>query len=193
MTITHPEMVRKLAKTGTQHLAGLTASSAHNLHMAVGISGEVAELIEVLATPAENNDLLEEFGDVEFYMSGLRAGTGCKYTEPLPHNVGGKVRGIDTLSRDAAVAAGNVLDVVKKEAIYEKPLDFHECQIQMAILDQALGELYQWRGIRRETALVANMEKLAKRYGDDFEYSNEAAQQRADKPADENQYGTQAG
>lgn len=42
----HSEMVRSLAKSGNFIREQLTDHSTHMLHMAVGISGEVGELLE---------------------------------------------------------------------------------------------------------------------------------------------------
>lgn len=110
------KMVLALAKPGEDIIETLTPEKMHLLHMAVGISGEAGELLDAIKKhvvynkPLDVVNVVEELGDLEFYMQGLRSGI-------------------------------NVL---------------------------------------REQTILANMHKLAKRY-EDFEYSDQAAQIRADK------------
>jgi len=116
MNITHPEMVATLAKSGNAIIAELRPETMHLLHMAVGVSGEAGELLDAIkkvsiyCKPVDIENVIEELGDLEFYMEGLRQGLG----------------------------------------------------------------------ITREQTLEANIAKLGKRY-EGFKYSNEAAQNRADK------------
>ena len=114
--IKHNEMVAALAKDGGDIIKELTPETAHNLHMAVGISGEAGELLDAVKKQAiygkeiDRENVIEELGDLEFYMEGLR----------------------------------------------------------------------QQMGITRQETIDANIAKLGKRY-EGFQYSNEAAQKRADK------------
>lgn len=116
MTISHSEMVKALAKPGEQIAEEITPADAHLMHMAVGISGEAGELLDAIKKKViyrkdlDMENVIEELGDLEFYMEGLRQGLG----------------------------------------------------------------------ITREQCLAANIEKLGTRYKN-FEYSNQKAQDRADK------------
>lgn len=116
MEINHADMVRVLAKSGEVILAEMSANQMHLTHMAIGVSGEAGELLDAIKKisiyqkPADRENIVEELGDIEFYLEGLR----------------------------------------------------------------------QELNITREETIEANIAKLGKRY-EGFKYSNEAAQQRADK------------
>lgn len=117
MTISHSDMVRALVKPGEQIAEEINAEDAHLMHMAVGISGEAGELLDAIKKQViyrkelDRQNVIEELGDLEFYMEGLRQGLG----------------------------------------------------------------------VTREQCLQANIDKLGTRYKN-FQYSNEKAQARADKP-----------
>jgi NTP pyrophosphatase (non-canonical NTP hydrolase) len=93
MSITHPELVTVLAKPGQAIVDSLTAENAHILHMAIGISGESGELLDAIKKhvfynkPLDIANVIEELGDLEFYMEGLRQGTGISREEVLEHNI----------------------------------------------------------------------------------------------------------
>lgn len=84
----HADMVTALAK-----LESLTSEMAHNLHMAVGIAGEAGELLDAVKKaaiynkPLDRENVIEELGDLEFYMEGLRQGVGVTRDEVLAHNI----------------------------------------------------------------------------------------------------------
>jgi len=93
MNVTHPELVAALAKPGADIVATLTAEDAHSLHMAVGIAGEAGELLDavkkaaIYRKPIDRENVVEELGDLEFYMEGLRQGLGITRQEVLDHNI----------------------------------------------------------------------------------------------------------
>ena len=93
MNVTHPELVAALAKPGADIVATLTAGDAHSLHMAVGIAGEAGELLDavkkaaIYRKPIDRANVVEELGDLEFYMEGLRQGLGITRQEVLDHNI----------------------------------------------------------------------------------------------------------
>jgi len=76
--------------------------------------------------------------------------------------------------------AGELLDAVKKHAIYNKPLDRENIVEELGDLEFYMEQLRQNVGVTREETLVANMAKLAVRYNG-MKYSDQAAQNRADK------------
>ena len=90
---THTQLVAALAKPGADVLTGLTPESAHLLHMAVGVSGEAGELLDavkkasIYCKPIDRANVIEELGDLEFYMEGLRAGLGITREECLEANI----------------------------------------------------------------------------------------------------------
>ncbi len=91
--ITHPQLVSMLAKPGGKIIADLTPDSAHLLHMAVGVAGESGELLDAIkkatfyCKPLDRENVVEELGDLEFYMEGLRQATGITREEVLAHNI----------------------------------------------------------------------------------------------------------
>jgi len=91
--ITHPELVQALAKYGDTIARELTGDDAHNLHMAVGIAGESGELLDavkkavIYRKPLDRDNVIEELGDLEFYMEGLRSRLGITREETLEANI----------------------------------------------------------------------------------------------------------
>lgn len=71
-------MVSNLVKDGVEILAALTPSDCHLDHMAMGVSGEAGELLDaikrktVYRKPLDLVNVIEELGDMEFFMEGLR-------------------------------------------------------------------------------------------------------------------------
>ena len=92
-TIKHDEMVKALAKSGDAIIAGLDNSKAHAIHMAIGISGESGELLDAIKKhvvynkPLDRANVVEELGDLEFYMEGLRQGLGITREETIHGNI----------------------------------------------------------------------------------------------------------
>lgn len=74
----HKKLVKALAKPGKSILATMEPKHAHMLHMAVGVSGEAGELLDAVKKhviynkPLDRENIIEELGDLEFYMEGLR-------------------------------------------------------------------------------------------------------------------------
>jgi len=89
----HADLVKALAKPGAEVAASLTPENAHLLHMAVGISGEAGELLDavkkaaIYVKPIDRDNVVEELGDLEFYMEGLRQGVGISREETLNANI----------------------------------------------------------------------------------------------------------
>jgi hypothetical protein len=76
--IEYGEMVRRLAKDGEEIVANLTPEKARMWHHATGISGEAGELLDAIKKvmiynkPLDRENVIEELGDLEWYMEGLR-------------------------------------------------------------------------------------------------------------------------
>lgn len=75
---THPELVAALAKPGEDIISQLTPLKAHMWHMASCICGEAGELFDAIkkhviyGKDLDIENVQEEYGDLEFYMEGLR-------------------------------------------------------------------------------------------------------------------------
>ena len=89
----HAQMVKDLAKDGSLIAEELTGYSAHILHMAVGVSGESGELLDAIKKHViynkdlDRDNVIEELGDLEFYMEGLRQGLGISREQTLQANI----------------------------------------------------------------------------------------------------------
>lgn len=93
MKITHPEMVATLVKPGEAILASITPKQCHELHMIIGISGEAGELLDALKKhiiyerDLDRENVIEELGDIEFYLEGLRQSLGITREKCLEANI----------------------------------------------------------------------------------------------------------
>ena len=92
-TSTFEEMVSGLAKPGEAIIASLTPDKAHILHMAVGVAGEAGELLDAVKKHViynkdiDRKNVVEELGDLEFYMEGLRQRLGISRQETIIANI----------------------------------------------------------------------------------------------------------
>lgn len=90
---THAQMVAVLQKPGVDILAALTPHKADMLHMALGIAsegGEVADAIKAWAIygkELDRDNVVEELGDLEFFMEGLRRELKITRDETLEANI----------------------------------------------------------------------------------------------------------
>lgn len=90
---THPQLVQNLAKPGEDIRASLTAEEAHLLHMAVGVAGEAGELLDavkkaaIYRKPLDKTNVVEELGDLLFYIQGICQGIGVTMEECKEKNI----------------------------------------------------------------------------------------------------------
>lgn len=93
MEVNYSDMVNTLAKPGEDIVATMSAEKAHLLHMVVGVVGEAGELIDAIKKHViYNKDLdienvVEELGDLEFYMEGLRSSLNISREHTLEANI----------------------------------------------------------------------------------------------------------
>ncbi len=91
--IKHNEMVSALVKPGEAILKSLTPKQCHELHMILGISGESGELLDALKKhivyerELDRENVIEELGDIEFYLEGLRQSLGITREQCLDANI----------------------------------------------------------------------------------------------------------
>lgn len=153
------------------------------LHAAVGISGEVAELHA--ADSVQN--IAEECGDIEFYIEAAwQALERTNAKGRIPRNPrglhGDSVAGY--VLTDLVISSGTLLDLSKKAWIYNKPLAEGLVFKYLDAIEAGLDDYYRIHGLNREAVRHNNMAKLALRYG--AQYSDAAAQARADKAGESN-------
>lgn len=91
--MTFEEMVRSLTKDGGDILKLLSSSDVHLWHMATGISGEAGELLDAVKKSMIYNreldidNVIEELGDIEFYLQGMRQALGLKRSHIIMENM----------------------------------------------------------------------------------------------------------
>lgn len=93
MTVQYDIMVKSLLKSGKDIQESLTASQVNLVHLALGISGEAGEVVDAIKKaaiynkPLDRENIIEELGDLEFYMEGLRQAIGVTREEVIEANV----------------------------------------------------------------------------------------------------------
>lgn len=91
--IRYIDFVRNLSKPGEEIRAGLSAEDAHILHMCLGLSGEVGELIDafkkhiIYGKPFDRENAEEEIGDALFYLQGICNAIGYSFGEAMRDNM----------------------------------------------------------------------------------------------------------
>lgn len=92
-SITHKELVSALAKPGSDIVAAITPAGADLWHHATGVSGEAGELLDAVKKhviynkPIDRANVVEELGDLEFYMEGIRQNLGITREETIDGNI----------------------------------------------------------------------------------------------------------
>lgn len=85
--------VSKLAKPGDEIIQSLTPEKMHLLHMCIGIAGEGGEILDsakkhtIYNKPLDRENIIEELGDLEFYMQGVRDVVKVTREEVLEYNM----------------------------------------------------------------------------------------------------------
>jgi len=91
--IKHDDMVKALCKSGDVIASEMTGEDAHLMHTAIGVSGEAGELLDAIKRTViyrkelDKVNVLEELGDIEFYLEGLRQGLNITRQECLDANI----------------------------------------------------------------------------------------------------------
>jgi NTP pyrophosphatase (non-canonical NTP hydrolase) len=89
----YSDMVKFLAKPGAEIASNLSGRKAHLIHMVMGISGEAGELLDAIkkhgiyGKQLDTKNVIEELGDLEFYMEGLRQGLCISREETIKANI----------------------------------------------------------------------------------------------------------
>ena len=89
----YSDFVASRVKPGDKIAKEMSPSKAHLLHMVVGISGEAGELLDAVKKwaiynkPLDRENILEELGDIEFYLEGFRQAIGATRETILNNNI----------------------------------------------------------------------------------------------------------
>ena len=186
--ITHPQLVAALVKSPYDIILGLNVHGVDLWHGATGVAGEAGELLEAMLFPPEAGidvvNLREELGDLYFYIEQIVQRTGIVLDwaslEEQARDNRARLDGPMFYAASVAVHGSQVLDTVKKAAIYNKPLDTEMLANQLGALIVSMLTVGLMFGLRRSECLAANIIKLSKRYTS-LSYSDQQAQDRADK------------
>lgn len=155
------------------------------LHAVIGMNTEWGEYVN--SNNTEN--AIEELGDLLFYVEAYLQQLPVDITY-LPYQpLGFEDPGVSTYSAAKGripLLTTTLLDFSKKEAIYCKQLNSTQRELADSAYLQLVADLETvaaFHGCTLDYLRQHNQEKLLKRYPTG--YSNEAAQQRADKPQGE--------
>lgn len=187
-SITHPQLVTALVKPPVDIITTLTPFGVDLWHGATGVAGEAGELLEAILFPPQTGidrvNLREEMGDLYFYIEQITQRTGIVIAwdaaQEFADAADMRAKLALTYASQIAVHGSQVLDTVKKQAIYNKDLDSELLGNQLSALVMAMMSLGRMFQLTREECLNANIHKLSKRY-QSLNYSDAAAQARADK------------
>lgn len=188
--IHYPSMVSALIKPGADIQNSLSPEKCDAWHMATGVAGEAGELLDAVmefyygAGNLDRVNVIEELGDLEFYLEGICQRYGIEAALAPKHL---PWTGVLALTSRLTVVALDLLDTIKKEVVYNKAVD-------SARLVACVGEIYGLManirlniGADRKEVLEGNIVKLylgneknKARYPDG-KFTDAAAQARADK------------
>ena len=152
------------------------------MHAAIGVVGEVLELKNAV----DHKNLIEELGDIEFYVeAGRQALVVLGHTQGPAEVSFDSPLGYTILSLEGK--ASDFLDFAKKGWVYNKEISLRDTSFALECVQLHLMDLYTILGVTRQDVLNTNMEKLIGpkgRFREGF-YSDKAAQERADKVGQE--------
>jgi len=89
----YKDMVAALVKPGLDILLSLTPEKCNLWHMATGVSGEAGELLDAIkkhvayGKELDRTNVIEELGDLEFYIEGIRQELDISREETLTANM----------------------------------------------------------------------------------------------------------
>lgn len=93
MEIKFKDMVAALVKPGADIVSSLTPEKANTWHLATGVSGEAGELLDAIKKhviynkPLDRENVVEELGDLMFYMEGLMQALDISGEECIHANI----------------------------------------------------------------------------------------------------------
>lgn len=91
--MTYEQFVSALVKDGDKIKSELTGNECHTIHMTMGICGEAGELLDAVKKAViyrkelDMVNVLEELGDIEFYLEGFRQSVGLTREQTIKDNM----------------------------------------------------------------------------------------------------------
>lgn len=157
------EYVPLALRTESPLIFGTNQKVSRLLHCAMGICTETAELVGHTSTL----NLMEEMGDLAWYWAIGSDAIGFKVPECFRPLASGSLT-YSIIQDDLVMAAGDLLDHLKKAAFYGKPIDEGAVTGKLCKILGSLIELCDDQGFELSDVLEANIRKLTKRYPDRF-------------------------
>jgi NTP pyrophosphatase (non-canonical NTP hydrolase) len=138
LTTPYEQFVQSIVKPGHDILVQLTPLQASILHMAVGVSGEAGELLDSVKKHAvyqkqlDINNVIEEAGDILFYLTGLLNELGLTINDCMEANVAklSKRYPQHQYSNAAAIARADKLDVVEEPVVLKDDDDLADIKVE---------------------------------------------------------------
>lgn len=192
MDVTHPELVAALVKPPAAIMATLSQQTTDLWHGATGVSGECGELLEGLVLVVTGNatieegrkNVVEELGDLFFYIEQICQRLTMELDwDGITAFARNQHLGPDSMlmyGAQCSVYGAQVLDYIKKAAIYNKELELGKLTVAMTECAKYAVTIGYMFGVERVEALRENIAKLKVRY-DGLKYSDAGAHARADK------------
>jgi NTP pyrophosphatase (non-canonical NTP hydrolase) len=148
-------------------IAKITSNKLNYTHMALGLAGEVGELVECVGTDlkfdVDKPNLGEELGDLYWYLANIANMLHIDIPEDLQVDVP-NVECIDFL----IIKVGELVDLIKRYMAYNKEIDRTKatlliCDIRLALL--VFEKTYELNGADIRTR---NINKLRARFPEKF-------------------------
>ena len=178
------------ARTLVAQWPDLSEADAMLVWVALGLVGEVNELLSevykigVGLTMPSHVILRNELGDCFWYAAGICSNRGWEFVDVVSARVSSSKAAID-LAIEAAIAAGEVAEIVKKGVLHGHGMTFEIHENLLGALTVCVDRLINLCTHYRATlpdVLSGNIAKLLKRYPKRFNASDSVA--RVDKGAD---------
>lgn len=93
LVMTHPQLVELLVKSPYVIQSSLTVQDVSLIHMVLGVCGEAGELLDAVKKQViyrkelDRENIIEELGDLEFYLEGMRQSLNLTREEILAANI----------------------------------------------------------------------------------------------------------
>jgi len=138
-TTPYQQFVNSIVKPGAEIVRQLTPQQAHLLHMAVGVSGEAGELLDVVKKHCvyqkqiDIPHIIEEAGDILFYLTGLLNELDLSLEDCIDANREKLSRRYASgrYSNEQAIARADKVEEVKQEkTIPDIESDFEDVKIE---------------------------------------------------------------
>jgi len=169
----HSEMVHGLKKDPESLLNEMNETKLDAIHMSIGVAGEAGELLDAVKRFAiygrdlDRENVVEELGDLEFYIEGLRQTFNISRQETLTANIAklgkrydkGRYTNEDAQARKdkTYVFEGEVASPLKVVR-FEKGDPVYEVSPKNTISDLIRFAVEQAGGIEDVAYIVKNME-----------------------------------